>query len=470
VLSDFQTPTADFFDTLFTTDTLDYPVLGVMVNAPKPWNFGVGGTVIHGDKNAVATTNVYAVGRMLSDGEVAVRFGTMRAGHAVVDCEPAESLGVEMEVSFPPGEAAGEVRLRADDPFPADNVDYFVGDRAGSTRVLVIAENEASYPVIAALKAVRSKRFGEPVVRHPAAVTFEQIDEADVIVVSGVREPARGLQNLLQSTGLREKVILFSPSTDPVFTGWNNRVFAHLAMDSPQLVRVERPLFPVLPDTLSLLWRHFPRTAEHGAAVHEYYRPVRGSALLRFNNGAPLATMVSDERGHIWIVLATPLEITPANNLCETGFYVPFMDRVVHYALENLDEGGRTWYAGVGQRNPYYGSRRRARVFGADETFVAQWDMQQTVRLDEPGVYRVQPAGEPSYRVPVVIDPAETALHYRRPSVAEVNTHTVRVLDVAPFRDLLRNRRGALMLSLCWLAVGLLVALEALLWNWRREG
>ncbi|MBD3358161.1 MAG: hypothetical protein GF363_13460 [Chitinivibrionales bacterium] len=410
--------------------------------------------------------NVVAKGKKLDESEVVLRFGTMRAGHTLVSCDQAESVTVAMEVSFPPGEAAGSVRLRADDPFAADNVDYVVDDKAEGRRILIVAESEASYPVVAALKAVLSGRRLEPVVRRPSEVTFDQLDSAHVVVLSGIREPTRALRTIVQSTGLRKKVVLFSPAVDSVFAGWNNRVFAHLDMTGSDRVHSERPLFPVLPDTLSLLWRRFPRTVERDAAVYDYYRFNKGTPLLRLGNGVPLATMITEKRGHVWIVLATPLEITPANNLCETGFYVPFIDRVVHYAMASVDGGQENWYAGVARRNPYYGSRRRARVFREDGSFLAQWDMQREVMFDRPGVYRVQPTGEPSYWIPVTIDPSETELSYRRPSVSDANRRMVKMLDVSQLTSLLQNRRDAWAISLVWAAIGLLVVLEMLLWRY----
>lgn len=469
LLSDFQEPAAGYLDTLFAADTLDSPVLCVMLGEKEPWNYGLGGAVVRGDRNAVAAVNVRASGRALDTSEVVVRLGTMRAGHGVASCAEAETVTVEMEVSFPPGEpAAGSVRLRADDPFPADNIDYFVGDRAEGRPVLVVGESEASYPVSAALAAVRGRRWREPVTRRPDRVTFGELDSADVVVLSGIREPTRTLQSLLESSGLGEKVIVFSPSTDSVFAGWNNQVFAHVGMDKAELLRAQRPLFPVLPDTLSRLWRRFPRTAERNAAVYTYYRTRTGSALLRLNNGVPLAVTLTDKHGHVWVVLATPLEISRANNLCETGFYVPFIDRLLRYAVELRGAAPETWYAGVPRHNPYYGSRKRARILRADGSFLAQWDMQRTVAFDRPGNYRVQPVGEPSYRVPVVIDPAETALSYRAPTVPEWNRPMVKTVDPARLRDLLHHRRGALALSLAWIALGALVVLEMALWGWGR--
>ena len=37
--------------------------------------------------------------------------------------------------------------------------------------------------------------------------------------------------------------------------------------------------------------------------------------------------------GRKWVISATPLGIINENNLCETGFFVPFIDRLARYVV-----------------------------------------------------------------------------------------------------------------------------------------
>jgi hypothetical protein len=95
--------------------------------------------------------------------------------------------------------------------------------------------------------------------------------------------------------------------------------------------------------------------------------------------------------------------------------------------------------------------------------------MQQIVQLDAPGIYRVQPFGEASYRVAAVVDPAECDFSYRPPSVPEWNRRHVKVLTSSGLREFLERRRGAALMTVLWILLGALLVLEMLLWEWRGE-
>ncbi|MBD3239961.1 MAG: hypothetical protein GF331_05200 [Chitinivibrionales bacterium] len=225
----------------------------------------------------------------------------------------------------------------------------------------------------------------------------------------------------------------------------------------------------VLSDTLSALWRGFPRLRDSDVAVYRWLRGLPGRPLLRLDNGQPLVSLVDDTAGHVWVLAATPLAITTDNNLAETGFFVPLLDRLARHALAAASPRSDIWTAGELRRNPYFGRRGGATVTRPDGTTVGRWDSQLQVMLERPGAYRIIPDGETGYWLQVVVDPAEVTLTYRRPQVPEHQQSHVRVVEPWEVGQFVREAGRAGPSRYLWGLLAFFVLAEILLWGRTRS-
>jgi hypothetical protein len=219
----------------------------------------------------------------------------------------------------------------------------------------------------------------------------------------------------------------------------------------------------VLPDTVSALWRGFPHLRDLDIAVYEYVRPIPGEPLLRLSNGDPLASHSVDRHGHSWLIFATPIGVTESNNLAETGFYVPAIDRLIQHAAGAVRRGAQPWVAGYSYANPFAGERGRARVTDQHGEVVTMWHNQPRVSLEEPGVYSIQPEGEAAYLLTVKIDTLETGLTYALPEISPANRPSVRAMTPEAFARFLEQRQTDRFIRLIWIALAVLLILEVLL-------
>jgi len=185
---------------------------------------------------------------------------------------------------------------------------------------------------------------------------------------------------------------------------------------------------------------------------------------VRLNNGASLASHVIDSSDHSWILFASPITITESNNLCETGFYVPLLDRCVRYGNACIKQETVTWIAGVSQRNPYYGSRVSAQIYTSENRRIDFWNKQPRVSLELPGIYRVNPQGQPPYWIAAVADSSEGSLRYQTPSVSASNKRYVRFVDRTSFRRFIQNHSSP-GYEFLWLFLGICLVFEVLLWK-----
>jgi hypothetical protein len=259
--------------------------------------------------------------------------------------------------------------------------------------------------------------------------------------------------------------VLFSPSLNDLGDG-DAMILEHLFPEARHgILREEHPQSCVLPDTISQLWREFPRLIERDVAVWRYLGDLRGDPLARFKNGKPMVSLTVDAAGHAWIACATPLGTTEANNLCETGFYVPFLDRLSRYALSRLKQDATAWYAGVSRKNPLFGADQSALVYDIHDALIDEWRAQPRVTIDAPGLYRIQASGRMPQWIAVGIDPRESAMVFRAPHIPDRSAASVRYFTIDAFLAFLRNRGAAITTYLLWGLLALMCLVEILLWE-----
>jgi hypothetical protein len=469
LFSDFQSKDRAVFEHLFSRTKISFPVVGTFLADKNPWNYAVSSTAVSFENNPVLTCTIHSQGRGLKSGELVVLIESMRVGQEMVTLARNDSLTVSIPFSRHVEQAGGQVSLMVDDPYDFDNTAYFVEKRSKRQRALIISEGEESFSILAALRSLAESRLSVPLQKSPVEVTYDDLDSSDIIVLSSIKEPTSILSTLWSMSALRNKTIIFSPDISDRTGSLNHIIFKHLKANAMvEKLQTDKPFFPVLPDTVSALWRGFPRFTDRDVSIYACYSPISGNVLLRLNKGMPLVSHSIDSSGHSWIVFATPIGITDANNLSETGFYIPLLDRIIRHGSEAVKETHTEWIAGRPVNNPFSGSRISAQIFNSNNKRIALWDKQPQVLLETPGMYKVQPQGESAYWIAATVDTSEGHFIYSKTAVAETNTRYVKFLDRSSFPDFIRHHESP-GYDFIWLLLALCLIFEVLLWKRERR-
>jgi hypothetical protein len=392
----------------------------------------------------------------------------LRTGHAAARVKQDTAIALEIETGEPVNGISGEVRLETADPFVHDNAGFFVPESRGSLRILVVSEDNTSFPVIAAMTALSPAIKSE--IRHAdaATATFDDLDSAEIIVLAGVSRPSSSIRALLTTRAFESKVIVFSPA-------WNEKD-GHFTFDiikylggNAVLRQSTRPVFPVLPDTISWLWKGFPRINDRSVSIEGYIAPIPGIALAKLSNSAMLASSVIDNADRSWIICATPITIDKSNNMAETGFYLPFLDRILKYGLSVAGMDKTEWIAGQPMRNPLTGADRDAMVYNAEGKLAARWNNRGLVVFDLPGAYRIQCQGRPSFWITVKCAPEEGNLKYKPPTAPAALIRTTAIIRNNEFRYFIKSLSGNSSANILWILLALLFVAEVLLWDRKKQ-
>ena len=467
VVSDFQENVSLVLDTLLAR--CDIPVLCASVAPTMPWNFGIWNIAVSAADRSAVAARISCSGRELRNTGVTVTAGGLRVGHAVASARPGQSVLVPVAVTADgakPGQAAA---LDCDDPFPDDNIFYFVQGAGAALRVLIVGEPRECFPVSAAFSALGEKQW-EPVVRPGRLVTWDDIDSAALVVLCGVRQLSPPLAAFAAGESQGKKAVLFSPLVDSANAGANEALVPGRAAAKLKPVFDTRPHGLVLPDTVSPLFGGFRRLRDADVQIQDYCTGLPGTVLARLDNAAPFATHLIDTMGNSWVMLASAIGLresgAPAQNgLYASGIYVPLLDRLARYALSAIQQEPQTWTAGVPKRNPYFGGRRGADVFDESGRNIARWSSQPRVVFDKPGLYRVQPEGDPSFWIAANIDTLEADFTFRSPRIAPAIAPRVKYVEAGRFASFVRQRRPGSFSAWLWVILGLLVIAEVLLWE-----
>ena len=471
LLSDFQKSTTESLDSLLRRKPPEAEVLCVTLTPSAPWNYSLRDALL-ADAGTAAQVSVMveAQGRRLDSGEVAVSINGVRAGKKSVSLGKNDTSTVSIEAGSSLGAAGGKVTLATSDPLAFDNTAFFTAQNRGAMSVMVVGDRERNFPVAAAFSAAGPRRWNPVTVKTGDEVSYDELDSADVIVVNGLDKPSRALQALVASRSSGKKVILYALATDDEGFGPSVSTISRFNT-SPKPLKLLKPSLPatiVLPDTISGIWRGFPSLRTKEAAIYRYAEGLPGTPLLRLDNGAPLITLLTDDQGRSWVLAATPLGVTDANNLCETGFYVPCIDRIAWHAAGGPSAAGDAWIAGFERRNPMYASGISATVLNEEGKFIDQWRRQPSVLFKQPGLFKIVPDGQAAYWVAVRPEPEESELSYPLPTIPEASKSKIVVVDERRFKEVLKGQ-GALPSYLPWLFLALLLLAETLLWERSRR-
>ena len=469
LISDFQKPFAQKLDTL-KKEYPDVSVIAVSVIPEQPWNYHLEKVEFSPDDGGIITARVHASGRALRSGELSTVVENMRAG--VVPAELSAGESVEMRV---PARAAakkvnrGEVRLHASDPLPFDNVSWFVSGMDLKKRVLIVGDKKENFVIGAALRVSGDGVWGPIVLRDGDELLYDELDSADLVIVNGLGKPSRALDALLAGRGGEQKAIIFSTGGSELVRSWGGALLAKAFPDftAGSILELNSPLSPVLPDTISPLWKGFPRITSDEVRVYRVAKKIPGEELLRLSNGVALLSKASDKAGRSWIILGTPLGITDENNLCETGFFVPFLDRIARYARSQIRTPHESWVAGYIGKNPYYGTGTTALVLDSEGKQITTLQHQPGILFEKPGIYKIVPQGEPAYFIPVYADQSESIMHFELPSESEKESNFL-VLRKEQFLAAMGKNSDRLLWYAPWVMVFVLLLVEIVLWERKR--
>ncbi|MBN2038333.1 MAG: BatA domain-containing protein [Chitinispirillaceae bacterium] len=466
LISDFQSATTALVDSFIQGYSGNAPLVCVSCAPRAPWNHSIRGSGAQDNGLLVkVSAHCAAQGRNLDSAAVSVSFSDIRAGMKKVSVTAGDTASVGIEAANASASPGGVLELDVSDPLQFDNKDYFAVEKRACSYIALLGEEEAGFPLAAAFRAVGGG-WGPVIVRTEERATRDFLDSAALIAINAPRVPSRDLFSFLAHHSSRNKVFIMATGTGEEQTAVFAMLLARIAQQSGALERVSLDVGASvrLPDTISELWRGFPKLVTREAAVYRYVKGMPGEPLLRLDNGTPLVTAMADSLDRSFIFVATPLGVTEDNNLCETGFYVPCLDRITRYAVRRAMPSHRSWIAGIAYPNPWYGRERSASVFTDDTIFVEQWRAQQQVMINRPGMYKIVPQGEDAYWIAVRNDPAESRLEYRLPSVPDHLKQRIVVVNQKRFFEFMAGK-GGFRSFLPWFMLSLFLLAEALLWD-----
>jgi hypothetical protein len=221
----------------------------------------------------------------------------------------------------------------------------------------------------------------------------------------------------------------------------------------------------VLPDTVSNIWRKFPAFKIEEATISNYVSGFSGDVLLKFNNGDPFVWSSQDRVGRNWVLFSTSLGVTDENNIYQTGFFVPLMDRLTDLLISKSQASTTTWKAGELRRSPYFSSRYKVNVFDSQGKFMNEIAGQQFISFKDPGVYRIVPEGEMPVYIKVRPDSLESMIRYSAPAISKNKKRAVALINSDKLIENIKNRSEILVGMLPWIILVVIIISEVSLWR-----
>ena len=464
LFSDFQRNATQIWDSLFVNDTTKYSLVCVSCAPQKPVNYSVHSVFpAHADAQEL-TCVVAAQNKAYTGNGLSAFAGGMRIGQTSAAPGANDTQAVNMHIRpAAGGNTGGYVELDANDGLAYDNKRYFTRTASQSHRVLVVGDSAQTIPIAAALRSVENTPWSPVITKQVQAVSYADIDSASLIVLQADAAVPQPLHLLLLGATFKNKAVIVAPGSLPTpgiaFTEGIVR------KKTPVYVHGDKPLSVVLFDTMSLLWKGFPRLRETDAACFDYIDNIAGIPLAGLSNNKPLLTRALDVYGNARILCSVPLGITASNNVYQTGMYVPMLDRLCRYALAAAGTATTEWIAGEPHANPLFGTGRQASVFNEHDELCGQWGSQPYGILDMPGLYQVREPGAAPYWIAVNANNAESNLVYRLPALPAFRTSTGSIVDGHTFLQRLAQHQSMHYSYILWLLIALALAAEIMLWE-----
>ncbi|MDR0307516.1 MAG: BatA domain-containing protein [Chitinispirillales bacterium] len=461
MISDFKTSTAALFDSLSErlVET-NKNVICVSVTPSKPWNHSVKVSGSSTLKNGVSAV-IHADGADLDSSFVELVAGDLRIGQKKIVCVNGDSVQVTFDM--PSGVISsgswGKIELQARDPLPFDNIGYFALTAERGRTVLVVGNAKRNKVIAAALKAAAPDFWTNVSLKEGGELSYEDLNSADLVIVNSFSGQSRILESFISGSGIDRGIIICLDHYQERDFGVDFLQRSGFSM--PAAKTIEKGANPVLTDTKSDLWMGFPNISSSKARIYRYRNPVPGTPLVRAGN-FPLATFVKNPKLE-FVLLSTPIGITDANNLCETGFFVPFVDRLSRFALKGNAQTENIWYAGHIQRNPFFGTERSGALYDKDAKLISAWSAQPFVKVDKPGIYSLTSSTGETSVISVSTHPDETEMKFKRPVIP--NERGIYYFEAQELLEQIKNLSNNIWSNWLWVILGVALCAEALLFR-----
>jgi hypothetical protein len=462
LMSDFQTTTGTQVGMARAAlARSSIPVIACPVIPKEPWNVAVENVSAGSDREGIAAARLRVYGDRKFSGTIGVTVNNRRMPAVPCTLAAGSDTVLLLPVRREDRDQWGTVTLAGADPLNFDNTGSFVFGRTTGFRVLIAGDEIANMPIAAALRAADTRRW-DPVCLAPGKLTPAICDSADIIVVNECSSIPASLRVLMAARGPRPQAWVVAAAAGDATAA---RTAARLLEPFSRTVGMV-PMTPPgginLPDTVSGMWREFPAMRIDEVTISRFAAGLTGDVLCRLSNGKPAVVAAADALRRTWLIAATPLGVSTDNNLCETGFYVPFIDRLFRKAASGLDAGGRgAWIAGASVKNPWYGASGAAQLSRTDGTVLLRLQQQPVVTVDAPGVYLVTPPAAAPYPQVVVADTLESVPEYRLPENGKDGKWTVALPH--ELTAYLQGHGRPVFWILPWLLLALLLCAEVLL-------
>jgi hypothetical protein len=462
ICSDFQASSCSGIDSaLSRVDHLN-PILLVSLTPKSPWNYTVGNVNV---SERTVGAKLFAHGKSLEAAKVTIIAGDMSYGGMIMSVkkDASESLTVETGIHQA---SIGYVKLEADDPMQFDNIDYFSSDDKNAFNVTIVGNKQKNFVIGAALQASGSSQWKSIVLRSEADVVYDELDSSDLVIVNALEGPSRALDAFLSTKGNPGRSVVFCVGSDDSSLNWYQGLLARAFPDQSSIISKKNvSVFPVLPDTISSIWRKFPAFKIEEATILKYVSGFQGEVLLKFNNGDPFVWSAKDRVERNWIVFSTAIGVSAENNIYQTGFFVPLIDRLTHFLILKNQASIAAWGAGELHRNPNFSSRHKVNVFDSQGKFINDIAGQQFISFKDPGIYRIAPEGELPILVKVRPDSLESMVQYSTPMISKQRDRAVVVVDKDNLIESVKNRAEILGGMLPWMILIGIIISEVLLWR-----
>lgn len=463
VISDFQRPSADALDAMRSdTQFRKIPFFALPLTPEKPWNAAITSVKAPGFRPDEAV-DVQISSHGPHDIPVKIELNIDNLRTPPISCTLSAGTDTILNLS-PPRRTGGwgTLRLFADDPMQFDNTAHFVQGSTSPSTVLIIGPEEVNSPVASALKAADSRRWNPVTLVDQEKVTVDMCNGSDLVMINGCRTDAALMRIIAATRGPEHQAFIASICN----TDESGEAASHLSNEYLSIFGTVRSLatslHPVLPDTVSELWRGFPSLHNPQISISSFFDALPGMPMAYLSNGKPLAARTTDPAGRLWILISIPFGITMQNNLCESGFFVPFIDRCCSYALAARHESQSSWIAGAETKNPWFGSKLPARILDTEGRLILQLQQQRRFIIDLPGIYRVAPPGTEPFLKSVIADTIESRLDYRKPDESGKKSGWITVSPETLLSGIERRNRFAEWI-VPWIVLGVLFFIETLL-------
>jgi hypothetical protein len=469
LFSDFQFCDSAEFKSAMDILKNRFPLLCVSMAPQKTVNYSLSITRPPSSGLMTAGCEVSATGRGIDNAEISVTREDLRTGWIKLYVKQDSSAFFETGCGDAPLDKPGTIELKAEDPFVHDNIAYFPPSNRSSVHVLILADNEISaFPLTAALQTLYRNSGGTIKYANAAETSFDDIDPADVIILSSVTRPSPAITAILETNNFGGKVVIFAPELNESAGSFDSKVLNKFGIKT-SVSRLTRPAFPVLPDTSTGLWHGFPLQEDRSVFITSHLSTIPGSVLISTGQNKPLLSFIKDSSNRFWVISSVPIGIDSSNNLAETGFYLPFLDRIITYGLSQTNPGMESRIAGTPFKNPFAGTNKTAGVFNSSGELIQKWNSQLLVVFDLPGVYRVRPDDTGEFWITVNSRPEECNLRYAIPQVPPNSGSPVKIITDREFRHFIKAISGDSGTNALWILLAILIIAETALWDRKKS-